>query len=489
MLPAIPTRTSTPTQFSRVPWVTARVGALLAAAVLLAYGNSLWGVFQFDDFNVIVDNPVVHAWAAWWADLGHGIRPLLKLSYTLNWTLSPGALGFHVFNLGVHIASTLLVYTLARLALEDNRWPVGRRTEAIPIVAALLFGLHPAMTEAVTYVSGRSSSLMTAFYLASVVTYVGARRSGRGALQATSLLLFALALATKETAVTLPFALLLWEAACGNRPHWREAARRQVPYWILLAAVVALWMGPVYGDRIVPDLDPHKAYRNLLSQIDAVGYLVGRLALVHPANIDPDLRSVAAWSPALAVKAAALAATLAMGLSALGRRPWWGFAVLWFFLQLAPTNSLLPRLDLANDRQLYLASVGPLLAIAIELQRLRERYARAHRLPAVAMACLLLALAGLSALRNLDYTDPVRLWEQTARVSPAKARVFNNLGFAYDAAGCFERAEAAYREALRLAPGYGVAQENLLALMHRWASAPPSACAALDPGSARDRAI
>jgi len=63
---------------------TAAAAIWLALVVLVAYGNALGGPFQFDDYNVIVHEATVHGGSAWWDDLGGGIRPLLKLSYTLD---------------------------------------------------------------------------------------------------------------------------------------------------------------------------------------------------------------------------------------------------------------------------------------------------------------------------------------------------------------------------------------------------------------------
>jgi hypothetical protein len=71
---------------------------LLVSALTMAYINSLHGAFQFDDYNVIVNNSLVHSWSAWLTDLPHGIRPFLKLTYTLNWTMGWGTFGFHLFN-------------------------------------------------------------------------------------------------------------------------------------------------------------------------------------------------------------------------------------------------------------------------------------------------------------------------------------------------------------------------------------------------------
>lgn len=455
-----------------------RKAALLGVPVLLAYLNSLAGSFQFDDFNVIVNNPVVHSLDAWWADLGRGIRPMLKLSYAANWMLGPDALGFHLFNVGIHLANTVLVYALTRLLIEGYGAALSHHAPAAAVIAALLFGLHPAQTEAVTYISGRSSSLMATFYLGAMLCYVAASlRERAGLLNALSASLFALALATKESAICLPLALLAWEASRPRPWDWKRVAQRLSMHAIVLVAGTVLLLNhPVYGDRLIPDLNWQTLYVNLLTQIDAVNYLVARLVALYPLNIDPDLRAVTVWSPRLALAAIFLLSLIALGIWALRRRPWWGFGALWFFVQLLPTNTLLPRLDLANDRQLYLAGIGVFVALGVEVELMRARISIARRWVRPLVAALLIAFGGLTALRNLDYTAEIRLWNQTAGVSPHKPRVFNNLAYAYSAAGCLQQAEAAYREALRLNPDYALARENLTSLLERKRSEPTRQC-------------
>src|SRR6266540_3538250 len=272
-----------------------RIPLWLAAAVAAVYLNSFQGVFQFDDYRAIIFNPVVHSLGAWRDDLGSGIRPLLKLSYAMNWILGLAELGFHLFNLALHIGNTLLVYALARLLIRGDGPGGGVQAGQAPAAAALtalLFGLHPAQTEAVTYISGRSLSLMTLFYLGSVAAYVaGSLRRRPFLLYFASPALFCLALATKEVAVTLPLALLLWEASRRDTPFdWREVARSQSVHWAVLGiAAVVLLLHPVYGARVLPELDAQALYRNLLTQIGAVGYLVSRLVRIYPLNIDPAL--------------------------------------------------------------------------------------------------------------------------------------------------------------------------------------------------------
>ncbi len=202
---------------------------VLCAAITAAYVNSLGGPFQFDDYSVIVNNSSVHSFSAWLAD--GGIRPVLKLSYMLNWISGLGTVGFHLVNLGIHAANTFLVYRLCCLLASGWESAECRGVSNFRAVAALAFALHPVQTEAVTYVSGRSTSLMAMFYLASLVTYQKGRKTGSAVyVHLVSPMLFALALMTKEIAVTLPFALLLLDAVMDRRdpPRFSMFAHQSV---------------------------------------------------------------------------------------------------------------------------------------------------------------------------------------------------------------------------------------------------------------------
>src|SRR5438067_7382063 len=170
--------------------------AVLVAIALAAYLPSLLGPFHFDDYNVVVNYPTVHSWSTFFERASGGVRALLKASYVLNWTIDSDAFGFHLVNIALHAANTVLLYFIGRRLIPDN-------VRNYSLLPALLFALHPMQTEAVTYISGRSSSLMATFYLGAILAYL------RGAHWGWSCLLFALALATRETAVTLPAALLL----------------------------------------------------------------------------------------------------------------------------------------------------------------------------------------------------------------------------------------------------------------------------------------
>ncbi|MGZ8430258.1 MAG: tetratricopeptide repeat protein [Candidatus Deferrimicrobiaceae bacterium] len=431
---------------------------LLAGTVAVVYLDSFQGAFQYDDYNVIVENVGVHTWGAFLAGLPRGIRPLLKFTYTLDWTSGLGRFGFHLVNVGLHAANAVMLFLLASRIGGPS---VSRFAALLP---ALLFAVHPVQTEAVTYISGRSVSLMAFFYIGSLLAYLrGRERGNRFLLYFASPVLFLLAAASKEVALTLPFALVLCEAVRWGRTGWKEALRAQSVHWGLLVALAVLFLAHVgYGRLLEACFDIRGTAANLLTQIHGIGYLLSRLVMPHALNIDPDLPVFSGWAAVLLPEALLLAALLAAGIYGLKKRSLAGFGILWFFLHLVPTNSFIPRQDVANERQLYLASWGLFLALAMGTDRLRERWG-ARWVTAVA-AIVLIMLGGITVSRNTVYRSEVALWEDTTRKSPGKARAWNNLGFAYGLAGRFRDAEAAYLRALAIDPGYALARGNLKAL-------------------------
>jgi len=363
---------------------------LLAGAVAVVYINSFRGVFQFDDYNVIVDNGGVHTWGAYLAGLPRGIRPLLKFTYTMNWISGLGLFGFHLVNVGLHASNAVMLLLLASRIGGPS---ISRFAAMLP---ALLFAVHPVQTEAVTYISGRSVSLMAFFYLGSLLAYLrGRERGSLPLLYLASPVLFLLAVASKEVALTLPFAMILCEAARRERDGWKEALRAQAVHWGLLAALaVFLFAHSGYARLLEACFDIRGVTANLLTQVHGIGYLLSRLAMPHAMNIDPDLPVFSPGSPAPLPEALLLAALLTAGILGLIHRSVAGFGILWFFLHLLPTNSFIPRLDVANDRQLYLASWGLFLAVGAVADLLCAKWGALR--VAAAATVVVLALGALT---------------------------------------------------------------------------------------------
>ncbi len=432
---------------------------LVVLLVAVAYANALQAGFQFDDWDVIVRDPRVRDVAAWWAAMP-GMRPLLKLSYALNHASGAGVAGFHAVNVAIHAGNALLIlWIMRRFATQ-----LGEQAAVagwLALATALIFVLHPVQTEAVTYASGRSTSLSSLFALGSLAAWLRWRdRTGQPARLITSLLLMLAGIATKETVAIVPAVLLLWEAADASRHFsWRGALARTGAHWVVLGIALALALSlPAYRDFLSSSLATRSVADNLLAQLQGIRYLAGQLLNIDQMNADPALPATTGLDAAGALTLLVLVAGTGLALTNIRRFPLPAFAVLWFLIWLAPTNSLLARLDLVNDRQLYVALAGPALLLAAAIRRLAAR----QRAIAVTAFVAVLAFSGLAThLRNDVYREEVTFWRDVVSRSPHNARAFNNLGIALADQCDLRRAEEAWLRALQLDPGYVRAAVNL----------------------------
>lgn len=440
---------------------------LVVLVILAAYWNSFAGVMQFDDYNVIADNPAVASVAAWWRSMP-GIRPLLKLSYALNREIA-GLAGFHLVNIALHAGNALLLLTLFRKLLGTDHH--GATTA---LLAAMLFAAHPVHSEAVTMISGRSMSLMTFFYLASVLLYLDETRKSK----ALSLIAFILAITVRETAITLPLALLLIER---QRSSPNQASKRQEmqamliktqAYWTVavLAAALLLFL-PAYRNLAVVSLNSRPLIDNLITQSAAQFYLLQQWS--WPINLDADpmlpVFTTGDWTPIWIASILGWTSLLGCGLLAWWRQGknellrWGAFGVVWFYSHLMPTNSFLPRLDVANERHLYLATAGLTLFVALCLTMLANRYRRATIGGAIA---LVIVLSTMTGQRNKVYHSETAFWQDIVTKNPDNARAHNNLGYAYAREGRPAEAISAYDEAIKLAPNDFKPRLNRRAICH-----------------------
>lgn len=432
---------------------------LLLAIGVVAYGNSFRGVFHFDDFVSILGDTRLDDLPAFLSHLGGMIRPLFKLSLFVDrlvWGENPA--GYHVVNLLLHLGSGALVYAIVARLVEE--------AGDIAFWTAALFLAHPIATETVTYISGRATGLMAFFYMAGVLFHL------RGAL-AGALACFVLALLSKETAITFPMALLLIETVIHKRKgsELRQIfMRRHLVFWATLLAFMAIAASHSrYSHLLSHSLGLRPIWENLLTQANVVAFALSLFVLPQRLNFDHDFpayHALAGWPTAIAL--AVLLGMIVGAVTQARRYPLLAFGILWFFLQLLPTNSVLPREDLLSERNLYLAAPGLFLAV-VSLWASASK--RLRLLPWVVLP--LLVAATLS--RNALYADPAELWSDAARKSPAKARPHVNLGHALYEAGELDRAIHELRRALAIDRDNPRAQANLLAAWNRKAEIERSA--------------
>ena len=131
------------------------------------------------------------------------------------------------------------------------------------------------------------------------------------------------------------------------------------------------------------------------------------------------------------------------------RFPLISFCVLWWFVCLIPSNSIIPRLDIVSDRQIYMPSIAALLLLATALVKLVNRTKIVKLfwiLPVLILGYCLLA----TWLRNWDYENEITLWQASVRQAPNNTRAWNNLGYAYKLNKQNDKAKLAFENALKI---------------------------------------
>lgn len=486
---------------------TGGVGAsalVLTVAVAVTSAGSLGAPFFFDDIPGIVTNESIRHLSDLTRVLapppdatGAAGRPIVNLSLALNHAL--GGLdprGYHVANLGFHLAAALALlgcvrHTLNRLGFPS---PLGVAT-----AVALLWAVHPLQTESVTCVIQRSEVLGGLFYLLVLYGFLrGVATPPKSSWLVVSVGACALGMASKEFVVSAPLLTLLYDrtfVAGSFRAAW--SSRRGyylglAATWLILTA--AMQLSASRGGTVGFGLGL-SAWDYALTQCHALVLYLRLAVWPYPLVLDYGFDTVTALSRVL-VPALAVLALLGATWWALVRRPALGFLGAWFFALLAPSSSFVPLVtQTIAEHRMYLPLAAVITALVIGVSRWLPR-------SRLAVAVLAASLGFLTTERNRDYRSEQAIWADTVAKRPTNPRAHTHLGNVQAAAGHHADAIAHYREAVRLRPDFvpayinlgetlsitGRNDEALGALRKALALRPTSAEAELNLGVALDRA-
>jgi tetratricopeptide (TPR) repeat protein len=483
----------------------ALMGVLIAVAAIAAYANSFEVPFLFDDTPSILQNQTIRHLGAIGTVLSPPAkggattsgRPLLNLSLAINYALSGRHVwSYHAFNLLVHILAGLTLFGLARRTLERLKLP---SAAGLACAIALLWTLHPLQVESVTYIVQRAESLAGLLYLLTLYAFVRGADEGSRPWFGLSVAACALGMATKETMVTAPVIVFLYDRTFISGTFgaaWKGHRRLYLGLaatWLLLAWFV-LGTGGNRGGSIgfgvgVP------WWKYTLSQFRAIVTYLRLSVWPHPLIFDYGTE----WAQGAAdvVPYALVVVFLVAGtIWALRHRPVLGFLGCWFFIILAPTSSIVPGIrQTTAEHRMYLPLAAILALLVVGLGRAAGRLRSARQARGLLLAVAATAAAGLTLARNHDYRSERAIWTDTVaqqpangyahynlgvvvlqesgpkdairefraaiRIEPRYVEAHNNLGIALLDAGRVDEAIAEYQEALRLRPGFAQAHNNL----------------------------
>ncbi|OGU15518.1 MAG: hypothetical protein A2076_12675 [Geobacteraceae bacterium GWC2_53_11] len=260
------------------------VPVLLVAVIIAVYYPALLsGINPIDDpgiFATFSASPSLSSIML--PGSGYYFRPIIELTFYLDnrlWGMAPSAM--HLENILLHCVNSLLVYFMARKILveQDNK------TLLIPLMAALLFALHPANVEAVAWIAGRTDPLLALFVLSSCYFWMKWLDKPRWHNMAASLLLFGAALLTKESALAYgAVAILLaisWPGSATGRQRFNSVVIMIVPC-LILVILALLFRGGASGlSRFISGSD-FQLLHGTREALIAFGFYVRKVIVPFP---------------------------------------------------------------------------------------------------------------------------------------------------------------------------------------------------------------
>ena len=445
---------------------------LVASTSILCYVNSLSNGFVFDDFAYISSALIQQfdpaaAFVENWRHLNL-YRPLALLSLTLDYQWHQTvAFGYHVTNLVLHTANSILFLRLASRLLTH---PVA------VAVAALLYSVHPVQSDVVNWISARGDLLMMLFFLTGLSCHLesaqddGKTGSSRLSLYAAFLCYAGCAL-SKETGLVLP-AVALWHDIClrpnhpeGNRSFTQSIwfalgwTRRHFGYVAVVVAILALrWhvvgQGPSSGRPASANFLADAAAAERLATIAAI-FLRYLVLLVLPVRLSVDysfdsIPLVLSVSDPWFVGGCLVIAGV-VGVNLWLRSRSLGFATGFFFFTWLPTSNLLFLAPSGMaERYLYLPLVAVSLGVGLGVRSwLRAGVSLRQCVVGFSLIGLVLCLfAARTMVRNQDWSSDRALFSAVLAIYPDNARAHEFLGRSYSLEGEIDKAVSEYRAAL-----------------------------------------
>ncbi len=417
---------------------------LLLVILSLLYSSTLHSPFNFDD-EVVIKHETIHNTKS------HGFekinllqyRHLFYSSFIFNYSLGElRPFGYHLINISLHFFTSIVIFFIAFITIEKGLSLNKKDALSIAGITTIFFAINPVHSETVNYISARAVGMSSFFYLSAFLSFIvgsvrGRKTSSRFLLYFLSLICFLASTLSKETALTFPIVLFLYDVCFMRKNGWVPLTNRLLFFYLplFLCGIFAIVNIHSLQSMIIEwwqKIDIEYGLR----QIHVIGH--GFRLILFPIGLtfDYDFPNTFFTTHTLFYPPVlfALGIILMIALYFPKTRSMVFFCILWFLITLAPTNSVLPRFDLLSERNLYLPSFGIIFLIAFAIHRIvlaSRSFLMVKTIGTYSIVMLFFLQVILLHERNLIYRSNTILWEDTLKKSPAKLRALHNLSHFY----------------------------------------------------------
>jgi tetratricopeptide (TPR) repeat protein len=436
-------------------WKRVWLGLLFLIAAV--YAPSLSVPFHFDDEHSIHMNESLHHLSGIpkiWTDLttssylpdNRNYRPLKNTIDTICWTIGNGATWpFHLWKIFMHSVVCLCLFLIWRRLWRVPGWypldenaPGFLKSERVALVLALIFAVHPAMTEVVTYISASSSLQCAMFYLLGYLGYFAWRDKRDSRYLAMALLSYAASCMSKEEGITLPAVVVLTEVFLteGNLVQkFKSAIRASWPFWLAFAGLAAFMahMVPETNARSRGNVAPLEYF---MTQWRAWLWYIRLWFWPWDLNADNVEFGFSSSIADPRVIQALIGNVLLLAAAFLYRKrfPALLFGLLWFYITISPASSILPLAEPVNERRMYLSYIGftgGVLGVLLWLfyDALSPKLSSRQSLAVLSLIMMGAMVGTLNRIHVWQTSE--NLWVDTVAKNPTSGRAQNNLALIY----------------------------------------------------------
>ena len=371
-------------------------------------------------------------------------RPLLTVSFILDAQLAGDKFqAFHFSNIFYHFIAVLgLLFVLYQLKVSPP----------LSFLTALLFAVHPLITQAIAWIPGRNDSIASGFILWSLFFLLRYIQSPNFKDITFHLLLFAGALFTKENTVVFPI-------ICLFLLFFKEQRSLSVRNKIILSAsymlIALLWLfarnaavGSISNTQSLSEL-----YYTFLKNFPlALQYIQKTFIPVNLAVMASVLDTNYVW-----VLCSLL--LLGSGIYYSKKIPWLDilFGGLWFFLFLLPTQ-LFSYFEGMEHRS-YLPIIGLLFA-TVQLEPIQKLNKTIYRLLFI-FGTMILVFISITITRLPVFSSELNYWKNAYETSAHSDVVCRDYGVTLTKMGDYPAAEKVFLEGLKRNPDKTLIHYNL----------------------------
>lgn len=462
---------------------------LLLLAIIATYSNHFYNGFHFDDEHSIVENtnirtlkniPVFFKDGSTSSVLpqNQSYRPVTETSLAFDYWLGNGynMFYFHLSTFILFLVQGLLMLLLFNKLLGSAS--TNKKFGFVALFAVAWYMLHPATAETVNYVIARADVQSTVAVVAALVLYIYSpfcRKTyiylipvGIGALAKPPSVMFA---------PILFFYILFFEenislADIFKKAHLKKvwiSIRKSIPAFIF-CALMYVWI-----DRLTPktwQAGGNSPIKYLITQPYVILHYFGTFFWPTGLSADSD------WVPLASIKdarffigctfiLAMLVAAFYTSKTALLRPI--SFGILWFFIALVPTSSIIPLAEVLNDHRMFFPFVGLALSVSwtiglivLKLTEGLDFTELKHKALILVPVLILLGTCAYGTYkRNEVWHSEESLWRNVTLKSPKNGRGLMNYGIIKVGDGKYAEAEAYFNRALQLLPSYSFIYVNM----------------------------